>query len=71
MTERKSFWGQFDDLMTVLEKRKATTISLPKTRHSSSTSEIWQNGKHISIKTVNGKTTIKVNGKEYVPKDKK
>ena len=35
---------------------------------SSSTSSIVQGGKKIVIKTKNGKTTITVNGKEYVPK---
>lgn len=39
--------------------------------HGSSTSTIIQNGKKIVIKTVDGKTTIKMNGKEYVEKDKK
>ena len=34
----------------------------------SSTSTIVQGGNKISITTKNGKTTIKVNGKEYVPK---
>lgn len=86
MGKRKGFWGKFDDLMDslpgyidseikyakkdIVSSRKSTTITLPKMVHTTSSSEIWQNGKHVIIKTVNGKTTIKVNGKEYVPKEK-
>jgi hypothetical protein len=81
MPKRKGFWGKFDDLMDSLpgyiddqmkdakkevKKRGANIVNI-----SSSTSEIWQNGKKIVVKTVNGKTTVKVNGKEYVPKGEK
>jgi hypothetical protein len=36
--------------------------------HSSSTSTIIQNGKTIIVKTVNNKTTVTVNGKEWEEK---
>ena len=39
-------------------------------RFNSSSSTIVQGGKKIVITTKNGKTTITVDGKEYVPKEK-
>ncbi len=39
-------------------------------RFNSSSSTIVQGGKKIVITTKNGKITITVNGKEYVPKEK-
>lgn len=40
------------------------------TSKSVSMSTTIQNGKKVEVKTENGKTTIKVNGKEYVEKEK-
>lgn len=76
---KKGFWDKFNDLMSSfpdyaeeqfeeateehehkdgLFKRKSVSITT------------MQNGKTIKVKTVNGKTTVTVNGKEYVEKEK-
>ena len=48
-----------------------SSIVKQRTVFGHSTSTINQGGKRIVITTKNGKTTIKVNGTEYVPKENK
>ena len=79
MTKRKGFWGKFDNLMEALpdyieeqteKAKKSGTYSetITTSSYSSSTSTIHQDGKKIKVVTKNGKTTITVDGKEYVEK---
>lgn len=78
---RKGFWGKFDDLMDSLpgyieeqtEKAKksgnyteSNTVTI--NNISTSTTTVRQNGKKIVVQAKNGKTTITVDGKEYVEK---
>lgn len=76
---RKGFWGKFDDLMDSLpgyieeqtdKAKKDGTYheTIQTSSYSSSTSTINQDGKKIKVVTKNGKTTITVDGKEYVEK---
>jgi len=74
---RKGFWGKFDELMDALPGYIDSQIEEASgdgkgwfTSKSVSTSTTITNGKKVEVKTVNGKTTIKVNGKEYVEKVK-
>lgn len=81
---KKGFWGKFSDLMNALpeyidseintigEDNKISTKGsslFQSSKYSSSTSTIVQGGKNIKIVTKNGKTTITVNGKEYIEKN--
>lgn len=68
-------WDDEDDGVTVNSIGRNNTVitgngtSVKQTSvFGSSSSTIVQGGKKIVIKTKNGKTVIKVNGKEYVPK---
>jgi len=65
-----NFWKKFDDLLdSVPDYIEEETRSIQKQVSSgSSISTVIQNGKKIVVKTVNGKTTVTVNGKEYVEK---
>lgn len=80
---KKGFWGKFSDLMDSLPKYIGDEINsigegnkisskssslFQSSKYSSSTSTIVQGGKNIKIVTKNGKTTITVNGKEYIEK---
>ena len=80
---RKGFWSSFDDLMSKIPEYIDSEINTigknnvvingnsnvtQRSSFGSSTSVISQGGKKIEITTKNGKTTIKVNGKEYVEK---
>lgn len=77
------FWKKFDELMDSLpdyieeqvdkfgdsidkftDDNSVSQVSV----NGKSTTTIMQNGKKIVIKSVNKKTTITVNGKEYVEK---
>lgn len=75
------FWDKFSDLMESLPAHIENEIDLAeksgnytqktviqKSSSSSSTSTIVQGGNKIVVKTVNGKTKITVNGKEYTEK---
>ncbi len=81
---RKGFWGKFDDLMDslpeVINDASINTIGDNNTVYTSnstvkqvsfggsSKSTIKQGGNTIVISTKKGKTTVTVNGKEYVEK---
>jgi len=75
------FWKNFENLMDSLPEYIDDEINSvgsnnviingnssvrQKSSFSSSTSVISQGGNKIEVTTKNGKTTIKVNGKEYV-----
>lgn len=80
---KNKFWDKFDNLMSALPDYINNEINsigennviingsskvVQKSSFSTSVSNISQGGKKIEIVTKNGKTTIKVNGKEYVEK---
>lgn len=73
---KSNFWEKFEDLMSDIPSFIEETgqevedlVGNFSYQHSgSSVSKIVHNGKKIVITTKNGKTTIKVNGKEYVRK---
>jgi hypothetical protein len=67
------FWKKFDDMMEELPRYIDEQVKVGMDfgkgfSKSVSTSTVIQDGNKIVIKTVNGKTTIKINGKEYVEK---
>lgn len=73
---KSKFWDKFDNLMDALPGYIDEQIDKAEKDHSGmftsksvTTSTTITNGKKIEVKTVNGKTTIKVNGKEYVEKE--
>lgn len=83
--KKPGFWAKVDDLIdslpeyingeinTVGKNNIVINGSNSVTQSStfgSSVSTITQGGKKIVIKTKNGKTTVTVNGNEYVPKEK-
>lgn len=80
---RKGFWGKFDDLMSSLPDHidnEINTVGSDNSIYTSnksviqtssfgkSSTTVKQDGKKIVISTVNGKTVIKVDGVEYLPK---
>lgn len=75
-TFKTNFWNKFGDLMSSLPEYIDEQINVigtdntinQKSSFGSSTSVISQGGNKIEVCTKNGKTTIKVNGKEYVEK---
>lgn len=78
--KKQDAWDRFEDTMNSLgdvisdwgEKTSKTLRGIDMGYgHSSSVSTTIQNGLKVVVKTTNGKTVITVNGKEYVPKDKK
>ena len=83
---KKGFWDKFSDLMDSLPDQIENEINsvgennivingnssvVQKLKFGTSRSTISQGGNKIEIVTKNGKTTIKVNGKEYVEKETK
>ena len=81
---KKGFWDKFSDLMDALPDHIENEINsvgennvvingnssvVQKSSFGTSRSTISQGGNKIEIVTKNGKTTIKVNGKEYVEKE--
>ena len=81
---KNGFWGDISDIWTNKTMKyidgKINTVGSnnviingnssvrQKSSFRSSTSVISQGGNKIEVTTKNGKTTIKVNGKEYVEK---
>jgi frataxin-like iron-binding protein CyaY len=69
-------WKKFDELMDSLpdyideqvDKFTGGNSVVQTSSNGSSTTTIMQNGKKIVVKTTHKKTTITVNGKEYVEK---
>lgn len=83
MAKRKGFWGKFDSLMDALPDYIDNEINsvgennvvingnssvVQKSSFRSSKSTIVQDGKKIVVESKNGKTVIKVDGVEYIPK---
>jgi hypothetical protein len=66
-----NFFKPFRNMIDEMEKTFGEEPFKHFTQGSSvSVSQINHNGKQIEVKTVNGKTTVKVNGVEYVAKGK-
>jgi carbonic anhydrase len=75
---KNKFWDHFDKLMSSLpgyineeieDNTKEYKSSNGLFTSKSVTVTSMQNGKTIKVKTVNGKTTVTVNGKEYIEKE--
>ena len=73
----KDFWKKFDDIFASMdelideEDDSINTIGnnnrIFNKSYSSSTTTNIINGDKVVVKTVNGKTTVTINGKKYVP----
>jgi hypothetical protein len=75
---KSNFWEKFDGLgneidkiITKAKREVEDSVGNFSYYHSSSSSTIVHGDKKIIIKTENGKTTVHINGKEYVRKDGK
>lgn len=73
---KKAFWKKFDSLMDSLPEYIESEINtvgennivIQKSTSGINKSTVTHNGDKIEVITKNGKTTIKVNSKEYVEK---
>lgn len=62
------FWDNFENMDEMFKHLPEEIGSMSSHSSSTSTSTTIQNGKTIIVKTVNNKTTITVNGKEWEEK---